>query len=355
MFWSRDYLYNLVTGKIKGPLAVSLRGFLFILSLVYGLSVVILAGFYRIRPVRFGARVISVGNITLGGTGKTTFVEYLGIKLNSLGKKIAILSRGYKRNSKLKGVGGIGDEPAMLEKKLLFANIRVVVDKNRVTSALKAIRDYAVDTLILDDGLQQWRISKDLEIVTIDVSDPFGNYHMLPAGFLREPISALKRADVFVLTGSGFGQDISELVVKLERINSRALIVESMHQPMGFVSLDAPDKLLSLDLLKDKSAIVFSGIGNPLGFENSISALGIKIDRSIRFTDHYEYTYSDLDNIIKEAKKKNLEAIITTQKDAVKIRELKIESSLILVLDIKLSIIKNEAEFDRRLLKLYSL
>ncbi len=348
----REYLYNLVTGKIKGPAVVFLRGFLFLLSLAYGLIVVILAGFYGIRPVRLGTKVISVGNITLGGTGKTTFVEYLAGKLNLQRKKIVILSRGYKRNLKRKGASGMGDEPAMLVKKLPFAHI--VVNKNRVHSALKAIKDYAPDILILDDGLQQWRIFKDLEIVTIDVGSPFGNYRMLPAGFLREPIGALKRADVFVLTGGGFGKDIGELAAKLKRINSRALIVESAHQPAGFRHMDNPDELLSLDFLKGKSAMIFSGIGNPGGFENSISALGINIGRSIRFEDHHDYTQDDISDIIESAQQENLDAIITTQKDAVKIRDLEIKGSGILALDIKLKIIKNEAEFDRRLLKLYS-
>ena len=118
MSLAREYLYNLVTGKIKGPLGVFLRGCLFILSLVYGLAVVLLARLYRIRQVRLGAKVISVGNITLGGTGKTTLVEYLSAKLILAGKKVAVLSRGYKRDSGRPGVQGMGDEPAMLKKKL---------------------------------------------------------------------------------------------------------------------------------------------------------------------------------------------------------------------------------------------
>ena len=132
------------------------------------------------------------------------------------------------------------------------------------------------------------------------------------------------------------------------------MIIESTHQPAGLSRIDNPDELLSSDFLKGKSAMIFSGIGNPGGFENSISSLGINIARSIRFQDHHDYTHDDIHNVIKEARKKNSEAIITTQKDAVKIRELGIRGSDILVLDIKLKIIKNEAEFDRRLLKLYS-
>jgi tetraacyldisaccharide 4'-kinase len=352
MFLTREYLYNLVTGKIKGPPAVFLRGCLFVLSLVYGLAVVILAGLYRIRPVRLGAKVISVGNITLGGTGKTTLVEYLSAKLSLAGNKIAVLSRGYKRDSGRPGAQGLGDEPAMLQKKLPL--VRVVVDKNRIKAAQAAIRDYTCDTLILDDGLQQWKIFKDLEIVTIDAGNPFGNYRMLPAGFLREPLSALKRADIFVLTQICSGQDLDGLTAKLKRINSRALIVESRHEPQGVSRLDQADELLNPNFLKGKPVAIFSGIGNPDGFENCVCGLGIKVAKSFRFVDHHDYTQEDILCIVREAKENNLEAIITTQKDAVKIRELEIKGTAILVLEIKLSITKNEAEFDRRLLKLYS-
>ncbi len=353
MFSPKEYLYNLLTYKINGPFAALLRGFLFTLSLVYGLAVVILAGFYRIRPVRFGAKVISVGNITLGGTGKTTLVEYLAEKLNSQGKRIAVLSRGYKRDTVKLGAQSIGDEPAMLRKKLPF--LRVIVDKNRVRAAFKVIRDYAADTLILDDGLQQWRIFKDLEIVAIDTANPFGNYRMLPAGFLREPLSALRRADIFVLTQVGPDQDTAELCAKLSGINSQALIVESIHKPEAFSNVSGSGGSLGLDSFKGKSAVVFSGIGNPQGFEDCVCSLGIKIAKAFRFADHHDYTRADIDGIIKAARQMNLDAIITTEKDAVKIRELQIRGAVVLVLDIKLSITKNEAEFNRRLLNLYSL
>lgn len=350
MFSPKEYIYNLVTRKIKGPLAAVLRGFLFILSLVYGLAVIILAAFYRIRPVRFNCRVISVGNITLGGTGKTTFVEYLSGKLTKAGNKIVVLSRGYKRDSRRQGAQGVGDEPAMLQKKLPQAHI--IVDKDRVKAAQKAIRDYAVDALILDDGLQQWRIFKDLEIVTIDAQDPFGNGLLLPAGFLREPLSALKRADIFVLTQVDFTRDIDSLTAKLKRINPRALILESVHKPVGFSSVCKPDEFLSLDALRGKRAAIFSGIGNPRGFENCVTSLGINVGMSFRFADHHDYTQADINGIIKAAQEKNLDAIITTRKDAVKIRQLETGDWGILALDIELNITKNEAELNRRLLKL---
>lgn len=352
MFLIQEYLYNLVTGKIKGPLGVLLRGCLFVLSLVYGGVVFILSVFYRIKRKRFSAKVISVGNITLGGTGKTTLVEYLSTKLSSAGYKVAVLSRGYKRNSRRAGFQGLGDEPMMLAKSL--PQVSVIVNKNRIKAAQIAIREYAADTLILDDGLQQWKIFKDLEIVTIDAQNPFGNNRMLPAGFLREPLTALRRADIFVCTQVCPGQNMDVLTAKLKRINPRALIVESKHEPEGVSWLDHADELLDPGFLKGKSVAIFSGIGNPDGFKNCICGLGIKVAKYFKFADHYDYVQEDILQIIKEAKQNNLEAIITTQKDAIKIRELGIKSTGILVLKIKLSITKNEAEFNRRLFKLYS-
>lgn len=353
MFSYKDYLYNLVTGKITGIGATLLRGGLFIFSLIYGLGVAMLSAIYSIKPRRFSAKVISVGNITLGGTGKTTLVEYLANKLILVGHKVAVLTRGYKRDMAGRGARGLGDEPTMLAKHLPLA--QVLVDKNRITSAQKAIKDYAADTLLLDDGLQQWKIFKDLEIIAIDAGNPFGNGRMLPAGFLREPLAALKRADIFVLTQVAPGQQLNSFMDRLKSINPGALIVESVHQPQGFFRLDQPDERLSRESLKGKTAAIFSGIGNPQGFSSLISALGIKVAKDYKFADHYDYTLADIARIVKEAKENKIEAIITTPKDAVKITQLGAKETGILVLEIKLEITKNEAEFNRRLLKLYNI
>ncbi|MDD5561071.1 MAG: tetraacyldisaccharide 4'-kinase [Candidatus Omnitrophica bacterium] len=353
MSLSRDYLYDLVTCKAKGPLAALLRGLLFLFSLLYGLAVVILAGFYKLRPAHVSCKVISVGNITLGGTGKTALVEYLAAKLSRKGIKVAVLTRGYKRNVKLPGMQGMGDEPQMLQKKL--PQVPVVVDKDRLRAAGQAIKDYAADALILDDGMQQWRIFKDLEFITIDAGNPFGNYRLLPAGFLRQPLGALRHSEIFVLTQVNPGQDTTALTERLKQINPRALIAESRHKPEGFSKLGSPGEILSVDSFKGVSAVVFSGIGSPQAFEDTVRWLGIGVARALRFADHHDYTETDLEGIIGCAKKMCLDTIITTEKDAVKIARLKFGRSRIFSLNIKLVITKNEAEFDRRLLKLFSL
>ena len=157
-----------------------------------------------------------------------------------------------------------------------------------------------------------------------------------------------------MLTQSCSGQKLDGLIAKLKRINSRALIVESRHEPKGVSRLEHPDELLDPEFLKGKLVAIFSGIGNPEGFKNCVCGLGIKVAKSFRFPDHHDYTQADILRMVREAKENNLEAIITTPKDAVKIRELEVKGTGILVLEIKLSITKNEAEFNRRLLKLYS-
>lgn len=348
----KQYFYNLLTYKINGLFASFLRGVLFLFSLPYGLVVVILAFFYRIKSVRFQAKVISVGNITLGGTGKTPLVEYLSAKVACAGHKVAILTRGYKRNLRDPALQNLGDVPAMLAKNL--PQVKVIVGKNRIKAAQTALNGYGADTLILDDGMQQWKIAKDLEIATINAADPFGNCRLLPAGFLREPLNALKRADIFVLTHLSSSRDPVELYARLRGLNPRALIVEADHKAESFSSIIDPQEVFDLNYFKEKVAVVFSGIGSPEGFEKNIRDLKVRIAKSIRFMDHHDYLQSEIDEIIKIARQMQADIIMTTQKDAVKVSRLKIRGAQIISLNIKLDIIKNEAEFNRRLLKLYS-
>ncbi len=344
---SQAYLYDLVTGKVKGLQGAFLRSCLFVLSFVYGAAVVILSGFYRLKPLRLGAKVISVGNITLGGTGKTTLVEYLAGQLNAANLKVAVLSRGYKRSR-----GGIVDEPAMLKSKL--PQVTVIADADRIKAAKSAIEEYACAALILDDGFQQWRLIKDLEIVTIDAGNPFGNYRLLPAGFLREPLFALKRADIFVLTQTSLRADTENLKTNLRRINPQALIVESAHTPKSLSYLVEPFDPPGLKWLHGKRVALFSGIGNPGGFRDTVETCGACVVKFFQFDDHHDYTRRQIEEMLKSLKPDKLEALITTRKDAIKVKELGIADRNILVLDITLSITKNETEFNRRLLKLFS-
>ena len=353
------YLYNLATDRYNGNLAGMVKFFLYLLSFVYGLIVRALIFIYRIRPNRLNCKVISIGNITLGGTGKTSLVELIARYLKEEGHKVAILSRGYKKTARslqstAHSQAKMGDEPYML--KMNLKDVPVVVGADRIRAANLAIRDYGVDTVILDDGFQQWRIKKDLEIVTIDATHPFGNRNLLPRGILREPLSSLKRADVFVLTKTNINPDTQGIKDFLSALNPQSLIAESMHMPLGFYRLGIAEDLLKIDALKAKSVTLLSGIGDPASFEKLIEGIGINIGLAFRFPDHHPYSQKELEDIIQKSQKKNIDTIVTTEKDAVKLQQLPITNYQlpIFVLRITLAITKNEQGFYNRLLQLYS-
>jgi len=309
----RAYLYLLATDQKQGPVAGVLKFFLYLLSLAYGLIVRLLIVYCRLFPKPLGCKVISVGNITVGGTGKTVLVEYVAGFLQQQGHKAAIISRGYKRKN-----SALGDEPYMLSQKL--PGIPLIVDANRQRAALRAVREHGVDTVILDDALQQWRLIKDLEIVTIDATNPFGNRCLLPRGLLRQPLSSLKAADIFVLTKVNLAAELKSTKETLSKLNPGAGIVESVHQPIGFYAYGNPDNLLPMESLAGKRAIIFCGIGDPQSFAALIRGLGVTIEQFFQFPDHHHYSASDLRKITRAGQAEFAGIIITTEKDASRIK-----------------------------------
>ncbi|MFH1198775.1 MAG: tetraacyldisaccharide 4'-kinase [Candidatus Omnitrophota bacterium] len=353
----KNYLYALVTDQRNDFFAQILKLFLFLLSLFYGLIIRVLAFFYSLNPYRAPCKVISVGNITVGGTGKTTLVESIVRFLDKRRGMLTVISRGYKRCATVPGpqdIGSMGDEPDMLRNNL--GGIPILANKDRVKAIKFAVNSFKADTVILDDAMQQWRISKDLEIVTIDSGNPFGNKHMLPRGILREPMSALKRADIFVLTKTNLNSGISQIKELLNKINPNALIIESMHLPRDFYNLsDSVINFRSLEELRGKSVILFSGIADPKSFSDLVKSLGVNIISSLVFPDHYNYSKSDISDILKCARSNNVDAIITTQKDAARLKEFKdtMLKPQIIILCIELEL-KDEQRLFNRLLRIYS-
>ncbi|MFA5276201.1 MAG: tetraacyldisaccharide 4'-kinase [Candidatus Omnitrophota bacterium] len=341
-----EYLYGLATDKRKGVIAQFLKATLFLLSIIYGAFIRLLIYFSLIKRKRLPLKVISVGNITLGGTGKTSLVEFIALKLQNSGHRSAILSRGYKS-----APGNIGDEPSMLAEKL--SGVEVIAGKDRISSANKAAIIPGLDTVILDDGFQQWRIIKDLDIVVINALEPFGNFQMLPRGILREPLSSLKRAAIFVISKTNLAADTQKIKQLLNKMNPVAQVFESAHLAEGFYSINSKENIIGPESLRGKTAVLFSGIGDPDSFEKLLAAQGLKIGLFFKFPDHHNYTKHDLDGIIAAAEGKNIDTIITTEKDAVRLKGLALPRGLeILVLKIKLVII-NEEKFISRLLGIY--
>ncbi len=353
----RDYLYRLATDKEKGLIASGIKAVLCLLSLIYGLAVVSLAFFYRLKPCRLNCKVISVGNLTLGGTGKTLLVEAIARYLRLEGHRVAILSRGYRRrvkgqDSEVKSYENMGDEPFMLSRKL--GDIPVIVDRDRIKGARQAVKEFGADTVILDDGMQQWRIKKDLEIVTIDATQPFGNRWLIPRGILREPLSALARADIFVLTKTNLASDSVTSKECLNKFFPQALVVESAHAPVGFFNIRGQD-FLAPEALESTTAGLFSGIADPDSFEQLVLGLKVKIAFSLRFPDHHHYGREDLKNIIFHARQKNIATILTTEKDVSRLTGLKIEDYGIKILFLRINLeIIDEQRLYNRILSLYS-
>lgn len=316
--------------KKKGPLHALALVVLSFFSQLYRLGCSTRLFLYRhgLRgQTKLAARVISVGNITVGGTGKTPLVIYLVKKLRAQGKKVGILTRGYKRKKKQMveltqatchqvDWHDTGDEPYLLAQRL--SDVPIIVTKNRCASGNYAIHKHGTQFLILDDGFQHLKLFRNLDIVVIDSVNPFGNGGLLPAGILREPLTSLKRADVFVLTKTDQVTNKDELIKILRRYNPEAPVVESVYQIRSIERL-SDGSLVKANEVENKKALAFSGIGNPLSFENTLTQLRIRILRHRKFSDHFPYGKKDLLELSQEAESLGVDLIITTEKDSVRI------------------------------------
>jgi len=263
-----------------------------------------------LKAHRVNAAVICVGNITVGGTGKTPLAVWLSGQMAPC-HKCAILTRGYKSTR------DCCDEPVMLAESCPQA--QVLVNPDRVAGAAEAIDKFGAEVLIMDDGFQHRRLARDLDIVAIDATQPFGYRKMLPAGLLREPVTSLKRAGAVVLTRCDqvAGADLDRLEDQVRSINSRAIIARSAHVPLCAKS--ANEQKTSIEQLKGKRIFAFCGIGNPGAFFNTIRILGAELVGSKVYDDHHRYTDVCLGEIRGQAKILEANLILTTQKDWTKL------------------------------------
>ena len=340
-----QFAIDVILERRYGKRASLLRIFLYALSLVFRQIVQARLWLYRKRYLRnhpLGCMVISVGNLTVGGTGKTPVVESLARTLHAGGRKVAILSRGYKsrRPPLLKRLHGrltgridesiprvvsngshvllgsreAGDEPYMLAQNL--PGVFVVVDKDRVKAGRYAVEHFGADTLILDDGLQYLHLQHRLDLVLIDRQAPFGNEYLLPRGTLREPPRNLRRASHIFITKSA-GADNTALVERIRRYNRTAEIIECNHRPRHLQEVFSREHK-PLEALQGAVVGAFSAIASPESFEAALRGLGATVELSRRFTDHHRFREQEIRAFAQRCQRRGVDMILTTEKDAVR-------------------------------------
>ena len=298
---------RLITGQARGIGAGLLRGGLTVASWGYGLGVRLARGLYDTRlrrPHRLACPVVSIGNLTWGGTGKTPLTAHLARWLQQRGVRVAILTRGYG-----------GDEPMVLRR--LAAGVPVLVGADRVVSGRQAVASGA-EALLLDDGFQHWRVHRDLDIVLIDATAPFGNGALLPRGPLREPVSHLRRAGVVVITkADGPQADVERVSAQVHAVHPEALVVTARYRPERFELWPAGTSQ-PLTALGGGRACVLSGIADPAAFEALVTRVGVVPVLTRRFVDHHPYCASDLEEVVSASREAGAAWIVTTLKDAVR-------------------------------------
>ena len=306
----------LVSGRRRGVGAMLKRCGLRVAEVPYTLGV----GFRnwqfntgRRRSEAVAVPVISVGNLTVGGTGKTPMVEWLARHFRQHDLRVAIISRGYGAEQ-----GAVNDEALELEQKL--PDVPHLQNPNRVEAAQIAIEELETQLILLDDAFQHRQIARDLDIVLLDALEPFGYEHLLPRGTLREPIAGLRRADVVVLTRADLLPAEERIAVRrrVERYRPDVTWVEASHAPQSLLA--ASGAQASLESLRGQKVAAFCGIGNPAGFRHTIAACGYELVELREFPDHHLYTREDVDSLTKWAEQLPVAAVLCTCKDLVKLR-----------------------------------
>ena len=348
------------------------RGILFGSSKLYQVGVEIHRWLINVRIFRdktLGVQVIAVGNLTWGGTGKTPVVEKFARELQNAGRKVAILSRGYRSKpaplhmkflnkillredqtpprvvsdgkSLLLDSEMAGDEPYMLASNL--KDVIVLVDKDRVKSGRYAIEKFGCDTLLLDDAFQYWKLrGRRHDVVLIDRQQPFGNEHLIPRGNLREPPSHLARAHTIFITKSD-GQTAG-LRARISKLNSAAAVIECVHHPLYLEDVFTGERR-ELDFLAGKKVASLSGIAQPESFDQSLVKLAAELVYSKRFADHHRFTQQEVLNAINRGKKRQAEIIVTTQKDAVRFPKIDRRDLPIYFMRVEIQIISGANDF----------
>lgn len=326
-----------------------------------------------IRQHRLSCPVISVGNLTVGGTGKTTCVAWLAGALTTGGRRVGVLSRGYggrvrqpcwliQRGGQLLcngqadvQVDGLPDEPQLLAAQL--PGMPVLIGRRRERTGRQAIDQFGVQVLILDDGFQYRRLHRDCEIVLVHARMPLGGWPMLPRGPMREPLSSLRRADVVILTNADQAFDtVAAWEERVNAINPGAVVVTAVHEAVALwdVAAAAP---VPLDRLEGLRALLVSSIGDPDGFEQIVRQRGAQIVRHAAYPDHHRYAPADWHELVAEARTARAQAMLTTEKDWVRLRPVigdpMAGAAPVWTLRIRMQVVRGGRELDDRLAGLW--
>ena len=371
-----QYFLDLMAGRRHNWYDNALKDFLFIASRFYRMAIQFRLWMYDKRVIRnraLGCLVVSIGNVSCGGTGKTPVVEVFARTLSNNGRKVAILSRGYRSKKRslwfrlmhmfrsqelvippkivsdgknlLLESDYAGDEPYMLASNL--ENVAVLVDKDRVKSGIYAIDKFNADVIILDDGFQYLMLNPHINIVLVDSTDPFGNGHVLPRGILREPIKNIRRADYIFLTKSDGSHKLRHLKNFLRRHTRRAEIIECCHKPKYLVKLFSNRESAPLEKLKGAKVAALSAIACPASFEGFLEELGATLVWKDHYADHHRYTSQEILDFINQAKAAGADFIVTTEKDAVRIPTLSRCDVPLYYLRIQIDILSGQESFDQ--------
>jgi tetraacyldisaccharide 4'-kinase len=337
--------------------------FLVIISVFYSAGLLIRKLLYYakiIKPKRFNSRIICAGNMTVGGTGKTPFIEEMARRLIREEKSVLIVCKGYRRE-KTKAVDIVsdgakillkqknaGDEAYMLARAVPRA--KVLVADNKLKGIQAGIDAFKPDYVLLDDGFQKrGDIADAMHVVLVDAINPAGFNRLFPAGMLREPFSEIKNADAVLLTNVNLvaPEKAERLKEAILRFNKNLKVFESEHQPKIVYNISTGEKF-DTGFLNEKKAIVFSSIGNPLGFERTLKNLGLHILVGLRFKDHHRLYKHEMEAVMKLYEATKAQLIVTTEKDEVKLIKKHIIDNRIFALKIGL-FIRNAKELEKRL------
>ena len=343
---SIQWLLEIISGKRTGLLAAVIRFILWCLTPLYRFAVS-----HRNRKFDSGsssvesvnAKVISVGNITTGGTGKTPMVIWICNFLQQRETKIAIVSRGYGSKD-----GSPNDEALELEARL--PNVPHVQNPDRVAAARQCVSEHSVEAIVLDDGFQHRKLARDLDVVLVDASNPFGYGFLIPRGLLREPVSSLKRADAVVVTrcNSVNEQQLESTRKRIENETS-APIALAKTRAASLIQTDGAE--LPIEDAASGTWFAFSAIGNPEAFESSLSELGFAVSDAIRFRDHHHFSAEDLGKIASAAKQNGADRIICTHKDLVKVGRSEIDDVKVFALRVDVEIVEGREKLEALLMK----